>query len=72
MEFFYKVRFFEDTRTGPLLVHCSAGVGRTGTFVAFDILTKQAKAEEEVDVAACVVGMRHNRTQMVQTFDQYK
>nr|CAB3265284.1 receptor-type tyrosine-protein phosphatase alpha-like [Phallusia mammillata] len=56
---------------GPLLVHCSAGVDRTGTFIALDFLGEQMEAEGRVNVLATVFQMRLNRTEMVQTLGQY-
>ena len=51
----------------PLLVHCSAGAGRSGTFVALDSMMLQIKDLVMVDVYGFVKGMREQRTQMVQT-----
>ncbi|XP_022109752.1 receptor-type tyrosine-protein phosphatase kappa-like isoform X2 [Acanthaster planci] len=58
--------------TGRTMVHCSAGVGRTGTFIALDVMLKQMQKEEQVDVFGFVYQMRQNRIKMVQTPDQYK
>ncbi|XP_070188527.1 receptor-type tyrosine-protein phosphatase H-like [Littorina saxatilis] len=58
--------------TGPMLVHCSAGVGRTGTFIALDQLLRQIHRQTtEVDMFGLVLTMRDHRTQMVQTENQY-
>ncbi|XP_052762308.1 receptor-type tyrosine-protein phosphatase T-like [Mya arenaria] len=53
---------------GPTLVHCSAGVGRTGTYIAFDILTKEGEAEGSINVPGCVLNIRQNRPNMIQTW----
>ena len=52
---------------GPILVHCSAGVGRTGTFIAVDMALEQAKKEKKVDIAGIVNRLREQRMKMVQT-----
>ena len=52
---------------GPILVHCSAGVGRTGTFIAVDIALEQARRERVVDIAGIINRLREQRMQMVQT-----
>jgi protein tyrosine phosphatase len=71
LSFRRKVKTLESTATGPLVIHCSAGIGRTGTYIALDYLLEQAKAEGEVDVFNCVKSLRHQRMNMVQTLDQY-
>uniref|UniRef100_A0A8D0ENL0 Receptor-type tyrosine-protein phosphatase eta n=1 Tax=Strix occidentalis caurina TaxID=311401 RepID=A0A8D0ENL0_STROC len=55
----------------PTLVHCSAGVGRTGTFIAIDRLIQQVEMENTVDVYGVVYDLRMHRPLMVQTEDQY-
>ena len=58
--------------TSPLLVHCSAGVGRTGTFIAAHKLNRDLeRSVESLEVARTVVEMRKCRMKMVQTADQY-
>ena len=67
LAFHRKFRCCFDSPAGPTVIHCSAGVGRTGTFIALDCLLDQAKAEGRVDVFGCVCQMRNNRVNMVQT-----
>ncbi|XP_059001120.1 receptor-type tyrosine-protein phosphatase V-like isoform X4 [Mustela lutreola] len=57
--------------TGPILVHCSAGVGRTGTFVALSRLLRQLEEEQTVDVFNAVYALRLYRPLMIQTPSQY-
>ena len=51
----------------PLLVHCSAGVGRTGTFILLDSMLERMKKEETVNVYEFLFNMRAKRTMMVQS-----
>ena len=51
----------------PLLVHCSAGVGRTGTFIALDTLLDRMRSETSISVFEVVKDMRKRRVLMVQT-----
>ncbi|XP_077323168.1 receptor-type tyrosine-protein phosphatase epsilon-like [Lithobates pipiens] len=56
---------------GPVIVHCSAGIGRTGTFIALDILLKMAHSTKKVNVYNCVSELRKKRVKMVQEKEQY-
>uniref|UniRef100_A0A8D3AB96 protein-tyrosine-phosphatase n=2 Tax=Scophthalmus maximus TaxID=52904 RepID=A0A8D3AB96_SCOMX len=59
------------SRHSPTVVHCSAGVGRTGTFIAIDSLIFQIERENKVDIYGIVHDLRMHRPLMVQTEDQY-
>lgn len=62
-----------ETNSGgaPTVVHCSAGVGRTGTIITLDVLLQQLKEEKTVDIKAFVHKLRLRRPHMVQTESQY-
>ncbi|KFO24404.1 Receptor-type tyrosine-protein phosphatase V [Fukomys damarensis] len=57
--------------TGPILVHCRAGVGRTGTFVALLRLLQQLEEEQVVDVFNAAYALRLHRPFMIQIPSQY-
>jgi protein tyrosine phosphatase len=52
---------------GPTIIHCSAGVGRTGTFVGYDRLLQDYENKSYVDIFGMVYEMRMSRCLMVQT-----
>ena len=54
-----------------MIVHCSAGVGRSGTFITIHSMLKMIEAEKKIDVFAFVRNMRYRRCLMVQTEAQY-
>ena len=60
-------KLFPASRDPPLLVHCSAGVGRTGTFITLDMMILQMKAEGTFSVCQCIKHLRKQRMKMVQT-----
>ena len=72
LNFYYKIKAMGKLTSGPWITHCSAGIGRTGSFIAIDYLLTQAAKDCSVDVYKCVGHMRVNRFQMVQTADQYR
>ena len=51
----------------PLVVHCSAGVGRSGTFIVLDSMLERMKVEDSLDIYAFICEMRKKRALMVQT-----
>jgi protein tyrosine phosphatase len=59
---------------GPMVVHCSAGVGRTGAFIALDTALKAVAATTrvDIDVTAIIQRLRENRPYMVQTWQQVR
>ncbi|CAL8312664.1 unnamed protein product [Merluccius merluccius] len=64
-------RIKTTTSPGPLVVHCSAGAGRTGCFMVVDIMLDMAEREGVVDIYNCVRELRARRVNMVQTEEQY-
>ncbi|XP_062610260.1 platelet endothelial aggregation receptor 1-like [Saccostrea cucullata] len=54
------------------LVHCSAGVGRTGTYIALDALYRQADETGKINIPKYLETMRKDRMNMIQGEDQYK
>ena len=59
-------------QTGPITVHCSAGVGRTGVFITLSIVLERMRYEGMIDVFNTVKMLRTQRPAMVQTEDQYQ
>ncbi|XP_052804200.1 uncharacterized protein LOC128234181 isoform X2 [Mya arenaria] len=71
VQFWRKVRQSEFVEKTPWMVHCSAGVGRTGTFIALDYLYDQGKVYEKLNVPETVNVLREQRVSLVQTKEQY-
>ncbi|XP_013383779.1 tyrosine-protein phosphatase non-receptor type 11 [Lingula anatina] len=75
--------FLQDVNTqqesipgaGPIVVHCSAGIGRTGTFIVIDMILNQIRQQGldcEIDIQKTIQMVRSQRSGMVQTEAQYK
>ncbi|KFV91771.1 Receptor-type tyrosine-protein phosphatase epsilon, partial [Fulmarus glacialis] len=62
----------QQTGNHPITVHCSAGAGRTGTFIALSNILERVKAEGLLDVFQAVKSLRLQRPHMVQTLEQYE
>lgn len=71
LRFIKRVNEAYSLEKGPILVHCSAGVGRTGTLVALDSLLQQLTEEGQVSIFNTVCDLRHQRNFLVQSLKQY-
>nr|XP_033480531.1 protein tyrosine phosphatase receptor type Db isoform X29 [Epinephelus lanceolatus] len=71
LAFLRRVKACNPPDAGPMAVHCSAGVGRTGCFIVIDAMAERIKHEKTIDIYGHVTLMRSQRNYMVQTEDQY-
>lgn len=65
--FLKKVKALNPAGSGPIVTHCSAGVGRTGALIAIDCMVERIYAENTVDIYGCVKALRTQRMYMVQS-----
>uniref|UniRef100_A0A3B3Q8F6 protein-tyrosine-phosphatase n=1 Tax=Paramormyrops kingsleyae TaxID=1676925 RepID=A0A3B3Q8F6_9TELE len=65
------VNSFKNLFSGPIIVHCSAGVGRTGTYIGIDAMMEGLEAEGRMDIYGYVAQLRRQRCLMVQVEAQY-
>uniref|UniRef100_A0A8C2XKE0 Receptor-type tyrosine-protein phosphatase F n=1 Tax=Cyclopterus lumpus TaxID=8103 RepID=A0A8C2XKE0_CYCLU len=71
LAFLRRVKACNPPDAGPMVVHCSAGVGRTGCFIVIEATLERMKHEKSADIYGHVTCMRAQRNYMVQTEDQY-
>ncbi|XP_060653336.1 phosphatidylinositol phosphatase PTPRQ [Drosophila nasuta] len=69
--FVKKVKAEKRPNYSPIVVHCSAGVGRTGTFIGLDLIMQRLKSESKINIFETVKKLRFQRMKMVQTQQQY-
>ncbi|XP_033233871.1 receptor-type tyrosine-protein phosphatase H isoform X1 [Drosophila pseudoobscura] len=69
--FVKKVKSERRPSYSPIVVHCSAGVGRTGTFIGLDLIMQRLKSESKINIFETVKKLRFQRMKMVQTQQQY-
>ncbi|XP_073711527.1 solute carrier organic anion transporter family member 5A1b isoform X1 [Misgurnus anguillicaudatus] len=73
LDFRRKVNKCYRGRSCPVIVHCSDGAGRTGTYILIDmVLNKMSKGAKEIDIAATLEHLRDQRPGMVQTKEQFQ
>nr|XP_057907212.1 receptor-type tyrosine-protein phosphatase-like N isoform X3 [Doryrhamphus excisus] len=73
LDFRRKVNKCYRGRSCPIIVHCSNGTGRTGTYILIDmVLNRMAKGVKEIDIAATLEHVRDQRPGMVRTKDQFE
>lgn len=69
--FLRRIKVSNPTDAGPMIVLCSAGVGRTGCFIVIDSMIERIKQEKTIDIYGHVTSLRAQRNYIVQTEDQY-
>ncbi|CAD5117044.1 DgyrCDS5868 [Dimorphilus gyrociliatus] len=72
LQFVRRVREWRAGMVEPTVVHCSAGIGRTGVLIGIETAMCLIEANQPVNPAKIVQEMREQRAMMVQTVDQYR
>ncbi|XP_025785858.1 receptor-type tyrosine-protein phosphatase-like N [Puma concolor] len=73
LDFRRKVNKCYRGRSCPIIVHCSDGAGRTGTYILIDmVLNRMAKGVKEIDIAATLEHVRDQRPGLVRSKDQFE
>ncbi|XP_076305440.1 uncharacterized protein LOC143222619 isoform X3 [Tachypleus tridentatus] len=71
LQYLLEARRYMNNNTGPVVVHCSSGTGRTGIVLALDICMREFEECRTVDILRCVSRLRQDRDGAVQTKEQY-
>ncbi|XP_065346468.1 receptor-type tyrosine-protein phosphatase gamma-like [Cloeon dipterum] len=70
--FVEKISHCQRNECAPILVHCSAGIGRTGTVILIDACLKMFRSRGQLDVISIFTQMRKQRVNLVNTLEQFK
>ncbi|XP_053820434.1 receptor-type tyrosine-protein phosphatase U isoform X3 [Vidua chalybeata] len=71
LAFIRRVKASTPPDAGPVVIHCSAGTGRTGCYIVLDVMLDMAECEGVVDIYNCVKTLCSRRINMIQTEEQY-
>uniref|UniRef100_A0A8C5KDK9 Receptor-type tyrosine-protein phosphatase U n=1 Tax=Jaculus jaculus TaxID=51337 RepID=A0A8C5KDK9_JACJA len=71
LAFIRRVKASTPPEAGPVVIHCSAGTGRTGCYIVLDVMLDMAECEGVVDIYNCVKTLCSRRVNMIQTEEQY-
>ncbi|XP_058992115.1 receptor-type tyrosine-protein phosphatase U isoform X10 [Mustela lutreola] len=71
LAFIRRVKASTPPDAGPVVIHCSAGTGRTGCYIVLDVMLDMAECEGVVDIYNCVKTLCSRRVNMIQTEEQY-
>ncbi len=71
LSFIRRVSTCDSETSGPIVVHCSAGVGRTGTYIVIDTMLKKLHDHQSLNIPSFLKHIRQQRANLVQMEEQF-